>query len=184
MDDNMVYNAAKSAGFSHMGRLEMAALHFLAEVREMCAADRCHSYGKTWVCPPACGTLEEISAQAGRFSRGILVQSTGALEDDFDLDAMQETEQLHKAHFLALVDWFASRKEPFLPMAAGGCTLCPQCTYPDAPCRFPERAAPSMEAYGLWVSKVCEESALPYSYGKHTITYTSCILYRHEAQRA
>ena len=63
-----------------------------------------------------------------------------------------------------------------LPMSAGTCTICSPCACPDAPCRFPDLAIPSMEAYGLWVSKVCEDSGSKYYYGPQTITYTSCIL--------
>ncbi len=178
LNDHIMLEQVRAAGFSHVGKLEPSALHFLPEVREMCAADRCHSYGKTWVCPPACGTLEEITAKAKLYTKGILMQSTGQLEDDFDIETMQETEQLHKKRFAALTDWCVKAAVQALPMAAGGCTLCAQCTYPDAPCRFPQRAVPSMEAYGLWVSKVCEDSGLPYYYGPRTITYTSCVLYK------
>ncbi len=63
-----------------------------------------------------------------------------------------------------------------LPMAAGSCTICQQCTYPDRPCRFPDRMFPSMEACGLVINDVCRDSGMPYDYGAGTITYTSCIL--------
>ena len=33
-----------------------------------------------------------------------------------------------------------------------------------------------MEAYGLVVSQVCQDSGLPYYYGPQTITYTACVL--------
>ena len=33
-----------------------------------------------------------------------------------------------------------------------------------------------MEAYGLVVSQVCQDSGLPYYYGPRTITYTACVL--------
>mgnify|MGYP002088389988 CR=1 FL=1 len=87
-----------------------------------------------------------------------------------------ETERLHKERFQALTDRVRQVAPNCLPMAAGACTICKTCTCPDAPCRFPERVVPSMEAYGLVVSDVCRESGLPYYYGPGTITYTSCIL--------
>ena len=64
----------------------------------------------------------------------------------------------------------------FSIVASGGCTVCPKCTCPDTPCRFPDLATPSMEAYGLVVSDVCRDSGLPYYYGPKTITYTACML--------
>jgi predicted metal-binding protein len=167
---------AQALGFSHVGELNVGALECLPEVRQMCAADRCHHYGRSWSCPPHCGSLEEISQRMARYHGGILVQSTGALEDDFDIETMQETETLQKERFRQLVAQVRALAPDCLPMAAGTCTVCERCTCPDAPCRCPELAIPSMEACGLFVSRVCEQSNLPYYYGPQTITYTSCIL--------
>mgnify|MGYP005879068963 FL=1 len=168
--------AALEAGFSHAGPLNMSALKFLPEVRSMCAADRCQSYGRNWMCPPGCGTLEDAAARAAGYRRGILLQSTGQLEDDFDVETMMDTEAAHKERFKSFTALVRGELPGCLPMAAGTCTICRQCTYPDAPCRFPERAIPSMEAYGLFVSQVCQDSGMAYYYGPRTITYTSCIL--------
>ncbi|OUN21076.1 metal-binding protein [Flavonifractor sp. An82] len=167
---------AAEVGFSHAGPLNTDALRFLPEVREMCASGRCHNYGKCWTCPPYCGTLEEIAAQAARYQCGILLQSTGEMEDDFDVECMMETEQLQKQRFQAFVTQVRAICPDCLPMASGGCTVCPKCTCPDTPCRFPDLATPSMEAYGLVVSDVCRDSGLPYYYGPKTITYTACML--------
>lgn len=167
---------AEIAGFNHVGELNVAALRFLPEVREMCAADRCHSYGKCWTCPPYCGTLEEITRLTSNYRRGILLQSTGTLEDDFDIETMLKIERLQKERFEMLVQQVRQQYPNCLPMASGACTVCASCTCPDQPCRFPDRAIPSMEAFGLVVSEVCEYSGLPYYYGSGTITYTSCVL--------
>ena len=171
-----ILQMAQDCGFSHVGELNVGALEFMPEVRDMCAAGRCQKYGTSWTCPPACGTLEEVAAQAAKYSRGVLLQTTAELEDDFDVEAMMQAEQDQKRSFLDFVERLRQEYPDCLPMATGGCTLCPQCTYPDAPCRFPKKAIPSMEAYGLLVSKVCEQSNLPYYYGPRTLTYTSCVL--------
>ena len=167
---------AEEVGFSHAGELNVQALAFLPQVREMCAADRCHNYAKSWTCPPACGTLEEAAQRAGEYRRGVLLQSTAELEDEFDVEGMQEAQRLQQTRFAAYVERVRAEHPHCLPMATGACRICSTCTYPDAPCRFPDRAIPSMEAYGLWVSKVCEDSGMRYYYGKNTITYTACVL--------
>ena len=171
-----ILQIAREEGFSQVGELNVEGLRFLPEVRQMCAADKCNQYGKRWTCPPHCGTLEEISEKARRYSRGILVQSTGQMEDDFDVDCMMETEQLQKKRFHALVKRVRQECPDCLPMASGACTVCETCTCPDAPCRAPDQAIPSMEAYGMVVSEVCQQSGMAYYYGPQTITYTSCIL--------
>ena len=178
----MVYNAddliteAKALGFTHAGALNMDALVFMPEVREMCAANRCHQYGTNWTCPPGCGSIEDAAARASKYTFGLLVQTVGRLEDDFDYEIIQSTGDQHKDNFIRLAEHVRERYPDMLPMGAGGCRICDTCTYPDAPCRCPDRAIPSMEAYGLWVSKVCELSGVPYYHGKLTVTYTSCYL--------
>lgn len=171
-----IIQMAWDCGFDHVGELRMDALEFLGAVRDMCGAGRCQKFGRSWTCPPACGTLEEISARAARYRRGVLLQTTAELEDDFDLETMQRAEQDQKERFSLFTDRLRGACPDCLPMATGGCSLCPECTYPDAPCRFPDKAVPSMEAYGLLVSKVCEKSGLPYYYGPKTLTYTGCVL--------
>ena len=63
-----------------------------------------------------------------------------------------------------------------LPIGAGCCTKCKTCTCPDAPCRFPDQAFSSMEAYGMLVMQVCQANHLDYYYGPGKIAYTSCYL--------
>ena len=87
-----------------------------------------------------------------------------------------DTERLQKERFRAFVDRVREEYPNCLLMSSGACSVCPACTYPDAPCRFPHLAIPSMEAYGLVVSQVCQDSGLPYYYGPRTITYTACVL--------
>ena len=43
---------AKEIGFSQAGELNLSALVFMPEVRDMCTADRCRQFGKNWRCPP------------------------------------------------------------------------------------------------------------------------------------
>jgi len=163
-------------GFSHYGEVNTAALVFRQEVRDMCASGRCGSFGKCWTCPPYCGTLEEFSRRASAYERGVLVQTTAVLEDAFDGETMLAAGEAHKERFRAFVRRVRELFPDCWPMGAGACGLCPSCTCPDAPCRFPEEAIPSMEACGLLVSDVCAASGLGYYYGPETVTYTACLL--------
>ena len=143
----------------------------------MCAANLCQAYNRNWTCPPACGALTEIAAKTKEFHKGILVQTTVELEDDFDYGAMIEAAHTQNARFQEFVSKLRGHCAKLLPMGAGGCKICKTCTYPDKECLFPDKAFPSMEAYGLFVSRVCEKSGVRYYYGPGTITYTGCILY-------
>ena len=166
---------AEQVGFSHWGELNMQALQFLPEVREMCSSDKCKNYGRNWRCPPACGTLEEMEAEVRNYHAGILLQTTATLEDSFDFETMTSAAKEHKEHFQELHDMLCDRGEKCMFLGTGGCTICKECAYPEK-CRVPDRAMTSMEGSGLLVSQVCKDSGVPYYYGPNTLTYTACIL--------
>ena len=168
---------AIKAGFTAAAPLNPDTIQLKQDVRQMCADGNCGMYGKRWSCPPGCGSLEECNENILGYPSGILVQTTGKIEDSFDFEGMQEIEAKHKQCFqvmhASLTKYFAH----LLPLGAGCCTICKVCTYPEQPCRFPEKMVSSMEAYGMLVTEVCKSNNLPYYYGPNTMTYTSCFLY-------
>ena len=172
-----VLRMARDIGFDHRGVLDPATLELRTEVREMCSADRCQNYGKSWTCPPACSSLEEGAAEISKYNSGILVQTTAFTEDDFDYETMQQAGELQQERIAKMLVLLRKSFPQLLALGSGGCRLCAECTYPNAPCRNPELAVPSMEAYGLWVSDVCKRNELPYNYGPGSITYTACFLF-------
>ena len=93
-----------------------------------------------------------------------------------DYEAMAETNQKHMETFLKFYEQLRPLYPEMLAIGAGGCKQCKTCTYPDQPCRFPEKLVIPMEAYGMLVSQVCKDNNLPYYYGKCTIAYTGCFL--------
>ena len=169
---------AKEIGFEQAGPLDPATIELKEEVREMCASGTCAMYDKRWSCPPGCGTLDEYRELLKGYTQGILVQSVGELEDNFDIETMMETEAAHKERFYAMRKALVERGIDALAAGAGCCTICPECTYPDAPCRFPEQKMSSMEALGMLVLEVCKANDMRYFYGENTIAYTSCFLFR------
>ncbi|MDP4110189.1 MAG: DUF2284 domain-containing protein [Bacillota bacterium] len=163
--------------------LRVETLEFLPEVREMCAQDKCKRFNRNWSCPPACGTLAGIKEKALRYRKGILVQTVAELSGEFDWESICGAERKHKEAFLNLAVCASQLAKDIMPMSAGACGICLKCTYPDLPCRFPEKCFPSMEACGLFVSRVCEKNGLNYYYGNNMISFTSCILYGQESTK-
>ncbi len=127
------------------------------------------------MCPPACGSLAENAEKLRAYRWGIIVQTTAQLEDDFDIETMQEAARLQHHVPLKLSSIIQSYLYLHFPSSGGG-FFCEACTYPGAPCRFPDKAMPSMEAFGLLVSDVCADNGIPYYYGPGTLTYTGCYL--------
>ena len=167
---------ALEIGFTHAAPLNTDALHAMPEVRAMCESDRCRRYGRSWSCPPGCGSLQECAERMCSYTGGVLVQTTAALKDEFDIETMGRVQEEHKNRFLTLSRQARLLYPDCLPLTAGSCSICRSCTYPGKPCRFPGKMLSSMEAYGLLVSDVCKQSGLSYYYGPLTLTYSACIL--------
>lgn len=167
---------ALECGFTAAEELDADTIELRPEVRKMCEDNKCRMYGKNWRCPPGCGTLEECEKKVRSYKKGILVQTMGELEDEMDVETMMELEASHKEHFEKMRECLAEEYPTMLSLGSGTCTKCKVCTYPDAPCRFPNHTFASMEAYGMLVMDVCKANGLKYYYGPCTIAYTSCFL--------
>ena len=167
---------AKRCGFTHWAPLDVSGLEFLQDVRDMCNAKQCDRYDKTWSCPPAIGSLDEMRERVKGYETGLLVQTVGDLEDSYDWDGIQAAAKLQSENFGRMWDELEKEYASVLAMGTGGCIKCEACTYPAGPCRFPDRMAPSMEACGLFVSKVCKDNNLAYNYGPDKMAFTACFL--------
>lgn len=166
---------AETGGATATAVFDVADIELREEVRAMCAADRCQRYGKNWMCPPHIGGLPEWRERIDQYSHGILIQRTCQLEDSFDYEAMEEGQRILKGLFNDFVGEGA-RPPGMLLLTCGSCTLCTSCGCPDTPCRFPDRAYPSLEAIGILVTDLCKSAGLPYYYGENTLTWSGGIL--------
>ena len=167
---------AKVCGFTAAAVLNVETLKPMAMVREACAQGKCGAYGKNWTCPPYCGTLAECEVKMRGYGRGLLLQTVGKLDKAIDTRGYARVEEQHLKSFHKFAEELRREYPLALCLGTGGCRICGQCAWPE-PCRFPERACASMEAYGLFVTQVCRDNALPYYHGPKTITYTACVLF-------
>jgi len=168
---------AKTSGFTHYSGLDVSRLELQQEIRDMCNAKQCRNYDTSWSCPPACASIEEMRKNVQKYKTGIIVQTVGDLEDSLDWDGIMETGARHKENFGRMRETLNKNQKNMLAMGAGECKICKTCSYPDKPCRYPDRMEISMEAYGLFVSKVCTDNNLGYNYGPDKIAFTSCFLF-------
>ena len=176
LDMEKLIRQGEEAGFTHVARLDATKIQLMPEVRQMCEKNACGVYDRNWCCPPGVGDLETCRKTINRYREGILVQTVGELEDPLDGEGMMEAQEAHMEHFNALREELLKEYPGMLSCGAGTCTRCKECTYPDAPCRFPDNTFASMEAYGMLVTQVCQANGLDYYYGPSTIAYTSCFL--------
>ena len=170
---------AAEAGFTHSAPLDVATLELKEEVRAMCNANACRVYGKNWSCPPACGELPELRQRVSGYSRGILVQTVGEVEDSMDFEGMMEAGARHNQVVNRVRD--AMKAEPLrkvLHLGAGGCRMCEVCAKKTGePCRHPDLAMSSLETYGINVSELAKAAGMKYINGQNTVTYFGAALF-------
>lgn len=148
---------------------------FSEEVVAACARNACGCYGKTWQCPPGVGTLAERMELCHSYDRAIVFTTKHDLEDSFDVEGWARGRTEHEAVTDRVLEMCPFERR--LAFSAEGCSLCKSCTYPDAPCRFPNRARVSVEANGIFVVELARMCNIHYHNGKNTVTYFSMLLF-------
>ncbi len=167
---------ACEAGFDAAGALDCSTINLRKEAREACEKNTCGRYGKSWSCPPGCGSLDECTALIRRYGKGLIVQTIGKLEDEFDGEGMMEAAHRHAQTFRHFSRVLRKEYPDMLPVGSESCSACDACSFPESPCRDPHGASSPMEAYGMMVNEVCRANGLEYYHGKGTITFTGCYL--------
>ena len=147
--------------------------------RDICASNACGMYGKCYMCPPDVGDIDELMARVGEYDYALVYQTVSELEDSFDFEGMIEAKK--KIYPLAqeLRKVFADLNiTKVLYLGAGGCGVCKTCAKRTGePCRFPEKAMPSLETYGVNVSELAKTSGMKYINGQNTVTYFGAVLF-------
>ncbi|MDR2419208.1 MAG: DUF2284 domain-containing protein [Treponema sp.] len=146
---------------------------FSPEVRKACEANICGNYGRTWVCPPAVGTLEELRAKILAYRNALVFTTKHDLEDSFDFEGMQRGREIHNHLSVDLHGRFGKTNPIY---GAGGCSNCEKCAYPN-PCRAPEKLLSSIEASGINVTELSRSAGIKYNNGPNTVTYFSMVLF-------
>lgn len=169
---------AQSLGATYTAVLDPAEIPFAPELRELCDQNACGRFATCWVGPPAVGAVKDLMAQVRDFPVGLVIQTVDQLEDSFDYEGMVAARKSHQKIFREIRK-AARQKYPswsMLSLDAGCCDLCPECTYPDDPCRLPDEAIPSVEAYGINVNPMLTAGGLKYNNGKDTVSYVGLLL--------
>ena len=153
-----------------------------ASFRDMCASNACGLYGKCWMCPPDVGDIEQLMKDVRGYQYALVYQTVSDIEDSYDFEGMVNAKKSSykvNKNIRSAVDGLNLHKVLYL--GAGGCGVCERCAKRDEqPCRFPELATPSLEAYGINVSQLAKAAEMKYVNGANTVTYFGAILFSTE----
>ena len=179
MDEEKLIQAALDCGASKAAVIEQKDIVPNAEFRGMCEQNRCGAYGKCYMCPPDVGPIGELMARVRGYEKGLLYQTISPLEDSFDIEGMGEAKKAFTQVSQRLLD--ALRPvlgDQALHLTGGGCGLCKTCAKAtNEPCRHPELAMSSLEAYGIAVSELAKTCGMKYINGADTVTYFGCLFF-------
>ena len=169
---------ALDAGAAKAEIISVDQIILSAEFREACRKNYCGVWGKCWMCPPDVGDIEELMARVRTYEHALWYQTIGQLEDSFDIEGMGEAKRRHVQVTHRVEELAGPLIGRHLHLACGGCGVCERCSRLDQePCRFPDKAMPSLEAYGVNVYQTTKQTSLQYINGQNTVTYFSALLF-------
>ena len=153
--------------------------------RDICASNTCGMYGKCYMCPPDVGDIDELMAQVKKYDYALVYQAVTGIEDSFDFEGMIEAKKRSCLLDQNLRTIFADKSiYKVLHLGAGGCGVCETCAKKTGePCRFPEKAMPSLEAYGVNVSELAKVAGMKYINGRDTVTYFGAVLFSFDGDK-
>ena len=171
---------AVALGAFKAGVIPISDVSFERSFRDMCESNACGNYGRCWMCPPNVGNIDTLMDQARSYDRVLVYQTVSPLEDSYDFEGMMAAAHRHSLLSRQL-DQLCAREAPadYLHLGAGGCHVCVTCAkVTGEPCRHPDLAMASLEAYGVNVSELAAASGMKYINGQNTVTYFGAVLFK------
>ena len=153
-------------------------LPFSSEVRGMCEVNRCGKYNTSWSCPPGCGEWQALREEFFACKTAFVFTTCHELEDSFDFEGMQDAAKQHQKLDDTIGQALAKSGLSFIHLGMGACELCKECTFPNAPCRHPDRMRRPPEACGIDVCAMSKTIGIRYMNGADTVTYFSIVLFK------
>ena len=147
------------------------------DIRALCAPDKCGNYGSGWICPPGCGSIEKCRDTVKGYKNALLLQSLSENVDYSSGDELMKITLEHNNLAKKLFEEIRKGEGDAYLLTTGGCDICEKCTFPDEPCRVPDKNRGSLSAFGINVAKLCEKAGMEYSFTPGTIRMMACILY-------
>lgn len=183
-DLNDLVKDALGLGVQNAAIADASKIRFHGDFRKACEKNVCGKFATSWMGPPAIGSITDLMDRARQFKQGLLVQSVYQLASPFDVKGMEKGGEIHEENFRRILAHLKKNYtfKDFLPLHAGCCHICEKCTYPDEPCRQPENAYASVEAYGIDVMRLEKDSGIPIYNGKNTCSFVSLYLFNTEEE--
>lgn len=169
-------------GADKAGAVPVTDIDFDPAFRDFCARNVCGVYGHNWMCPPHVGEIEDLIAQARQYRTALVYQMVVPLGEGRDYASMMASGAGLNQLTMALRRKFTELGlTTCLFLGAGGCRICPRCAIQDnQPCRYPDLAMSSLEAYGVNVSTLAQKAGMAYRSDGNTAAFFGAVLLREQ----
>ena len=171
-------NICRNTGAANCAQVAVSEIIFDPSLRKNCELNYCGQYGKTWVCPPNCGPIDQCIKKVRAYNQALIIQTISPLEDSYDFEGMDDAmTEFHKV-LKSVTDMVKKDLGDIYILSAGGCRLCERCAFSEQkPCRNPENAFPSLESHGIFVADLAPKAGMKYINGKNTVTYFGAVFF-------
>ena len=157
--------------------IDTSELMFSDRVRYICKTE-CPMYGKSWACPPAVGAVETCRERCLSFEHALLISTITEVSDIANIDETLATRAPHEEITRLVHAMVREQASETMVLSTEACAHCEHCSYPNAPCRFPDRMYPCVESHGILVTDLAEHYGIDFMAGGNIVTWFSLIFYR------
>ena len=156
--------------------LKTEELTFSSRVRDVCRQE-CPMYNHSWACPPAVGSVEQCMARCRSYPDCLMIATITEVSDIADMEKTLATRAGHEDITRQVRDLLRQEgKEPYV-LSTESCAICSKCSWPDGPCRHPERMFPCVESHGILVTALAERYGIDFLAGANLVIWFSLLLY-------
>ncbi len=170
-------NEAMQSGATEAKLIPVSSIIIDERVRLKCLIPLCDKYNRNLMCPPNLPSVAEFRESLKRYSKALFIQLAWEKRTKyFKAEARRHALRLHRIiHDLEKKALYLG-----LPLAAGliggSCKLCRKCVGPDAPCRHPLMARPSIEGMGIDVIRTAKKIGLPFDFSSQKRLFWNGLL--------
>lgn len=153
-------------------------LEFNETYRQFCVDNICGSYGRNYACPPFSGTPEELEKKAKKHPYALVFQNVTAIVEGEEPYYYEKAKLENNTIGDNVREELRKAGYSYLQARASECNLCEKCgAVTNEPCRNPDKAAVSLSAYCVDVSKMARVCQMNYNNGSDTVTYFGIIFF-------
>lgn len=154
--------------------LQPEEIEFSYRVRWICEQD-CDRYNTTWACPPAVGSVDECRHRCLQYKECFLFSTVAEVSDVINFEETMATRSAHEEITADIEAFIRSQGNECLALSTESCDICENCTYPDSPCRFPDKMHPCVESHGIIVSELAEKYNMDFTLSPTQILWFGII---------